>query len=78
MWHAQFLILFFNFLVFLSSGEDALISERVTLSAFVSHQLLLPSDHYLRLAVKVASFRGILGFLTGCLGVSTGFGPSSM
>ena len=32
-------------------------------------KLLLPSEHYLRLAVMVPSFHCILGFHAGCLGV---------
>ena len=76
--HRSFFLLSFNYLVFWRRCTNLHYCDRVTLSAFVSHQLWLISEHYLLLAVMVVSFHGILGFLTGCLGVSTGFGPSSM
>ena len=76
--HRSFFLLSFNYLVFWRRCANLHYCDRVTLSAFVSHQLWLISEHYLRLAVMVVSFHGILGFLTGCLGVSTGFGSSSM
>ena len=66
---AIFFLLSFNYLVFWRRCTNLHYCDRVTLSAFVSHQLLLLSEHYLRLAVMVVSFNCILGFHTGCLGV---------